>query len=65
MNATIMGDVVHHISFGVGRTNEERVEHELFDDAEAWKASDMGEYRQKAGVTGRASGMRRRAAAIG
>jgi len=36
------------ISFGVGRSNDERVEHELLDDAEAWKQSDMGEYRQKA-----------------
>ena len=36
------------ISFGVGRTNEERVEHELFDDAEAWSESDMEDYRQKA-----------------
>jgi hypothetical protein len=36
------------ISFGVGRTNEEQVDHELFDDAEAWAASDMESYRQKA-----------------
>jgi tRNA-splicing ligase RtcB (3'-phosphate/5'-hydroxy nucleic acid ligase) len=41
-------DVARIISFGVGRINEERVEHELFDDAEAWKASDMDEYRHKA-----------------
>ncbi len=46
----IIKDVARIISFGVGRTNEERVEHELFDDAEAWKVSDMGEYRQKAGA---------------
>ena len=45
---TIIKDVSSVISFGVGRTNEERVEHELFDDAEAWKASDMEAYRQKA-----------------
>ena len=44
----IIRDVSRVISFGVGRTNEERVEHALFDDAEAWKASDMGEYRPKA-----------------
>ena len=44
----IIKDVQRVISFGVGRTNEERVEHELFDDAEAWRESDMGEYRQKA-----------------
>jgi tRNA-splicing ligase RtcB len=36
----IIKDVSRTISFGVGRTNEERVEHELFDDAEAWTASD-------------------------
>src|SRR5215469_1444754 len=45
---TIIKDLSSVISFGVGRTNEERVEHELLDDAEAWKASDMEAYRQKA-----------------
>ncbi len=45
---TIIKDVARVISFGVGRTNEERVEHDLLDDAEAWKASDMEDYRQKA-----------------
>lgn len=44
----LIRDVVRTISFGVGRTNDERVEHELFDDAEAWAASDMEDYRQKA-----------------
>ena len=44
----IIKDVSRTVSFGVGRTNEERVEHELFDDAEAWTASDMESYRQKA-----------------
>jgi tRNA-splicing ligase RtcB len=44
----IIRDVASVISFGVGRTNDERVEHELFDDGEAWKASDMDAYRQKA-----------------
>ena len=34
----IAKDVARTISFGVGRTNEERVEHDLFDDADAWKA---------------------------
>jgi tRNA-splicing ligase RtcB len=46
--ADILADVRRVISFGVGRSNEERVEHELFDDAEAWRESDMGEYRAKA-----------------
>jgi tRNA-splicing ligase RtcB len=44
----IIRDVQKVISFGVGRTNDERVEHELFDDSDAWRESDMGGYRQKA-----------------
>ena len=44
----ILKDIARTISFGVGRTNEERVEHALFDDADAWRKSDMGSYRQKA-----------------
>lgn len=44
----LMDDIARAISFGVGRTNDERVEHALFDDADAWKASDMEEYRTKA-----------------
>src|SRR6202045_5488861 len=46
--APILDDVRKVISFGVGRVNEERVEHELFDDGDAWRESGMGEYRQKA-----------------
>src|SRR5271163_4868194 len=44
----ILADVRRVISFGIGRTNDERVEHELFDDGDAWRESDMGAYRQKA-----------------
>lgn len=44
----IAREIAKTVSFGVGRTNEERVEHDLFDDAEAWKASGMEDYRQKA-----------------
>ena len=44
----IIKDVARAISFGVGRSNEERVEHQLFDDGEAWKESDMEAYRPKA-----------------
>jgi tRNA-splicing ligase RtcB len=44
----ILADVRRVISFGVGRGNAERAEHALFDDAEAWREADMGEYRQKA-----------------
>lgn len=45
----IIRDVARVISFGIGRTNEERVEHPLFDDADAWRKSDMEAYRPKAG----------------
>lgn len=45
---TILADLRKVVSFGVGRVNEERAEHELFDDAEAWAASGMEDYRQKA-----------------
>jgi tRNA-splicing ligase RtcB len=44
----IIRDVANAISFGVGRVNSERAEHALFDDADAWRASDMESYRQKA-----------------
>lgn len=44
----ILSDINQAISFGIGRSNAERVEHELFDDADAWHASGMEEYRQKA-----------------
>jgi tRNA-splicing ligase RtcB len=44
----ILADVRKVISFGVGRSNAERVEHDLFDDGDAWRESDMGAYRQKA-----------------
>jgi tRNA-splicing ligase RtcB len=45
---TIIKDVHKVISFGVGRTNDERVEHALFDDADAWREADREDYRQKA-----------------
>lgn len=45
---TIIKDVQKVISFGVGRTNEERVEHAMFDDADAWREADREDYRQKA-----------------
>jgi tRNA-splicing ligase RtcB len=44
----IIKDVARIISFGIGRTNEERVEHDLFDDGDAWRESDMAAYRGKA-----------------
>ncbi|WP_315798294.1 RtcB family protein [Bradyrhizobium sp. SZCCHNRI3043] len=45
---TIIKDVSKVISFGVGRKNAARVDHELFDEADAWRMSDMDAYRQKA-----------------
>lgn len=44
----ILADIRKHISFGIGRVNEERAEHALFDDGDAWRASGMEDYRQKA-----------------
>ena len=44
----ILGDIRRVISFGVGRANAERVEHALLDDRDAWAASGMEDYRQKA-----------------
>lgn len=44
----IAKEIAKTISFGVGRKNVERVDHELFDDSNAWQASDMEFYRQKA-----------------
>lgn len=44
----IIKDVHKIISFGVGRTNDERVEHELLDDSAAWHRADREDYRQKA-----------------
>lgn len=41
-------EIARVVSFGVGRTNGERVEHDLFDDTAAWEASGMLDYRQKA-----------------
>jgi tRNA-splicing ligase RtcB (3'-phosphate/5'-hydroxy nucleic acid ligase) len=41
-------DIANNISFGVGRTNEEKVEHELFDDNDAWRDADMEDYKAKA-----------------
>ncbi len=44
----ILADVRRVVSFGVGRANAERVEHALLDDDEAWTASGMRAYREKA-----------------
>lgn len=44
----IIRDVHKTISFGVGRTNDERVEHPLLDNADLWREADREDYRQKA-----------------
>lgn len=36
------------VSFGVGRTNPEPIEHELFEEKELWQKADMTDYLQKA-----------------
>ncbi len=41
-------DISSIISFGVGRSNEEKVEHSLFDNADLWKIADVEDYRKKA-----------------
>lgn len=46
--ADLLREITRVISFGVGRNNDERVEHDLFDDDVAWDASDMRDYKQKA-----------------
>src|SRR5580658_7024836 len=44
----IIRDVASAMSFGIGRSNNERVEHALFDDADRWREADMSGYLQKA-----------------
>ncbi len=45
--ATIMDDVWRIISFGIGRKNDERVEHALFD-ADAWKLDAVAPLKEMA-----------------
>lgn len=44
----ITREIAKTISFGVGRSNDEKVDHELFDDVEAWKAADREDFKTKA-----------------
>ena len=44
----LVDDIRKVVSFGVGRQNVEKVDHELFDDIDAWKAADIEDYRAKA-----------------
>lgn len=41
---TILADIAAAVSFGVGRTNDERVEHDLFD-SDLWKAADVDDLK--------------------
>jgi tRNA-splicing ligase RtcB len=43
----IMDDVWKNLSFGMGRNNEERVDHEIFED-ERWKRQPFKHYKQMA-----------------
>ncbi|UYE95801.1 hypothetical protein HAAEEKHM_00081 [Sinorhizobium phage AP-16-3] len=45
---TILQDIQRVVSFGVGRKNEERVEHELFDCDDIWRAADVAELKAMA-----------------
>lgn len=44
----ILKEIAVAVSFGIGRTNEERAEHALFDDNDAWSESGMADYKTKA-----------------
>ena len=41
-------DIARTISFGIGRTNADRAEHDLFGDMDAWREAGMEDYLQKA-----------------
>jgi tRNA-splicing ligase RtcB len=44
---TIIADIGKTISFGIGRVNEEKVDHELFE-SDLWVHADRVDYKQKA-----------------
>lgn len=44
----IARNIRQKVSFGVGRANDTRVEHELFDDGDAWRAADVPHLRELA-----------------
>jgi tRNA-splicing ligase RtcB len=45
---TIARDIAGNVSFGLGRTNAEKVEHPLFDDEEAWNAAEVEDLKAMA-----------------
>lgn len=44
----LLDTIAARVSFGVGRTNDEPVEHALFDDDEAWRAADAEQLKPMA-----------------
>lgn len=44
----ILTDISRVVSFGVGRKNDERVEHELFDADELWRTADVSDLKSMA-----------------
>lgn len=44
----ILNDISRVVSFGVGRKNEEKVDHALFDDIDLWRAADVPDLRDLA-----------------
>jgi tRNA-splicing ligase RtcB len=46
--SVILADIARVISFGVGRVNEEKVEHELFDNARLWSEGLVEDLRPMA-----------------
>lgn len=47
-DAQLLNRICQEVSFGVGRVSGKSVNHDLFDDKEAWIISDMLHYRDKA-----------------
>ena len=45
---TIVRDIAGNVSFGLGRTNAEKVEHPLFDDEEGWNAAAVQDLKPMA-----------------
>lgn len=45
---TILRDISRVVSFGIGRKNDERVEHELFQRDDLWRAGDVRDLKSMA-----------------
>lgn len=44
----ILREIQRHISFGIGRSNSEKVEHKLFDQRSLWQEAGLNNYKDKA-----------------